>query len=83
MKKKLFWDLPCLKLSVPECFRTKACHLKTSTAQKVSVLVVFLVRIFPHFGLNTENYCVNVRIQSEFGEIQIKKSSNTNTFCAA
>ena len=75
MKKILFWDLPCLKLSVPECFRTKTCQ--------VSVLVVFLVPIFPYFGLNTENYCVNVRIQSEFGEIQIKKSSNTNTFCAA
>ena len=34
----------------------------------------FLVRIFPSFGLNTEIYAVNLRIQSEYGEIRTRKN---------
>ena len=39
--------------------------------------------VFWHFGLNTENYSVNFRIQSEYGKIRTRKISNTNTFHAA
>ena len=35
----------------------------------------FLSRIFPAFGLNTEIYGVNLRIQSECGEIWTRKNS--------
>ena len=34
---------------------------------------------FPAFGLNTENYYENVRIQSKYGKIQTAKSTNTDT----
>ena len=35
---------------------------------------------FPVFGLNTEIYSVNLRIQSECGKIQTRKTQNTDTF---
>ena len=35
---------------------------------------------FPAFGLNTERYGVSFRIQSEYGKIRIRKTSNTDTF---
>ena len=33
----------------------------------------------PAFGLNSEIYGVNFRIQSEYGKIQTRKTPNTNT----
>ena len=59
------------------------------TAWKVSKYGVFMVRIFPYsdwirsfsgqyfpvFGLNTEIYDVNLRIQSEYEKIWIRESS--------
>ena len=35
---------------------------------------------FPTFGLNTERYGVSLRIQSECGKIQTRKTRNTDTF---
>ena len=37
---------------------------------------------FPAFGLNTERYSVSLRIQSECGEIQTRRTLNTDTFHA-
>ena len=37
---------------------------------------------FAVFGLNTEIYRVNLRIQSEFGKMQTRKTPNTDTFHA-
>ena len=37
---------------------------------------------FPVFGLNTEIYRVNFRIQSGCGKTQIRKTPDTDTFCA-
>ena len=35
---------------------------------------------FPVFGLNTETYSLNLRIQSECRKMRKRKSPNTNTF---
>ena len=35
---------------------------------------------FPAFGLNTERYGVSIRIQSEYGKIRTRKTSNTEIF---
>ena len=37
---------------------------------------------FPILGLNTETYGVNLRIQSECGKIQTRKTPNKNAFHA-
>ena len=37
---------------------------------------------FPAFGLNMERYSVSVRIQSECGKIQARKTPNTDSFKA-
>ena len=37
---------------------------------------------FPSFGLNTEIYSVNLRIQSNMGKIQARKTPNTHSFHA-
>ena len=44
------------------------------------VFGVFLVRIFPVFGLNTEIYRVNLRIQSECGKKQTRETTNTDSY---
>ena len=38
---------------------------------------------FPAFGLNTETYYVNIRIQSEWRYMQTRKTPNTDTFYVA
>ena len=43
---------------------------------------VFSGPYFPSFGLNTERYGVSLRIQSECGEIETRKTPNTDTFHA-
>ena len=35
---------------------------------------------FPTFGLNTEIYRVNIRIQTEYGKIRTRKNPNKDTF---
>ena len=55
----------------------------TSTAWKMSVLRVFLVRVFPHLDWirrDTERY--SLRFQSECGKIWTRKTPNTDTFYA-
>ena len=46
-----------------------------STAWKVSKYRVFSGPYFPAFGLNTEIYLVNLRIQSKCGKIRTRKNS--------
>ena len=41
---------------------------------------IFSGPYFPAFGLNTERYSVSVRIQSELGKMQTRKTLNTDTF---
>ena len=48
---------------------------KLITALKVSKYGVFSGRYFPTFGLNTKVYCLNLRIQSEYGKIRTRKNS--------
>ena len=49
--------------------------------QKVLILGKYLLRekcsghYFPIFGLNTEIYGVNLRVQSEYGKIRTRKNS--------
>ena len=50
------------------------------TVWKVSVFRVFLVRIFPAFGLSKKIYGVNLLIQSECGKLRTRKTLNTDTF---
>ena len=38
---------------------------------------------YPAFGLNTETYYVNLRIQSEWRDMQTRKTPNTDTFYVA
>ena len=49
---------------------------------KVSIFRVFLVRIFPHFGLNTKIQSVNLCIESKYGKIWTRKTKGTDTFYA-
>ena len=49
---------------------------RISTAKKVSVLPVFLVRIFSHSDWIT----LSLRIQSECGKTRTRKASNTDIF---
>ena len=51
-----------------------------STASKESKYGVFSGPYFPVFGLNTEIYSVNLRIQSEYPKIRIRKNSYLDTF---
>ena len=37
---------------------------------------------FPAFGLNRERYSVSFQIQSEYGKIRTRKTSNSDTFHA-
>ena len=37
---------------------------------------------FPAFGLNTERYCLSLRIQSECGKIRTRITPNKGTFYA-
>ena len=46
----------------------------------MSVFGVFSVLIFPAFLLNMEIYRENLRIQSECGEIQARKTPNSALF---
>ena len=46
------------------------------------VFGVFLIRIFPAFGLNTESYRVSLHIQFECGKIRTRKTPETDTFQA-
>ena len=66
------------------CFprKTSKSTFKVVTAWKVSVFGVFLVRIFPQFGLNTERYSVSPRIQSKWSKMRTRKTPNTDTFHA-
>ena len=43
---------------------------------------VFSVSYFPVFGLNTEIYSVNLRIQFEYRKIRTRKNSHLDTFHA-
>ena len=45
------------------------------TAGKVSKYGVISAPYFPVFGLNTEIYGINLRIQSEYRKIRIRKNS--------
>ena len=49
--------------------------LKTLTAWKKAKYGVFSDPYFPAFGLNTDIYSVNLRIQSEYEKIRTRKSS--------
>ena len=50
-------------------------YSRHNTAWNVSKYGVFFSPYFPTFGLNTERYSVSLRIQSECGEILIRKNS--------
>ena len=56
--------------------------LEIYTAWKVSKYEVFSGPSFPVLGLNTEIYCVNRRIQSEYRIIRTRKKSVLDTFHA-
>ena len=53
-----------------------------STASKVSKYGVFSGPYFPVFGFNTKIYSVNLRIQSKYTKIRIRKNSYLDTFDA-
>ena len=55
--------------------------VKNSAAQKMSKYRGFSCPCFPVFGLNTEIYRVNVRIQSKYGKIP-EKTPYLDTFYA-
>ena len=51
-----------------------------TTAWKVSKYGVFSGPYFPVFGLKTDIYGVNLRIQSEYSKIRIRKNSGFGYF---
>ena len=51
-----------------------------NTVWKVSKYGVYSGPYFSLFGLNTEIYSVNLRIQSEYGKIRPEKTSYLDTF---
>ena len=74
-----FWSASLVKDSlrdVPEV-QSERGHLlcKGLTAWKVSKYGVFSGLYFPVFGLNTEIYSVNLRIQSEYRKIRTRNNS--------
>ena len=80
----LRWNTDLKKTPFGQNKRYKKCHLfsfassnssQFDTAWKVSKYVVFSGPYFPAFGLNTKRYGVSLRIQSECGKIQNRKSS--------
>ena len=56
-------------------FQNKTFIYYTCTARKVAKYGVFSGRYFPVFGLNTEIYGVNFRIQSQYRKIATRKNS--------
>ena len=64
---------------------TSGPHVRTTStyaACKVPKYEVFSGPYFSAFGLNTERYGVSLRIQSECGKVQTRKTPNTDTFYA-
>ena len=59
---------------------TQYCHAGLSTVWKVSKYGVFAGPYFSVFGLNTEIYGVNLRIQYEYGKMRIRKNSAFGNF---
>ena len=55
-------------------------RLMTTAVWKVSKCAVFFGPYFPMFGLNTEIYSVNLRIQSDYEKIWTRKSSVFENF---
>ena len=53
---------------------------ETTTARKVWKYGVFSGPYFPVFGLNTEIFVVNLRIQSEYRKIWIRNNSVVRNF---
>ena len=60
----------------------KAAPVPESQCVKNACIRSFSGPNFSTFGLSTEIYQVNLCIQSEFGEIQIRKTQNTDSFHA-
>ena len=56
------------------CFKGVSVHCVKS------VCMGFPGLYFPAFGLNTENYRVNLRIQSEYKKMRTRKTPNMDTF---
>ena len=56
------------------CFKGVSVHCVKS------VCMGFPGLYFPAFGLNTENYKVNLRIQSEYKKMRTRKTPNMDTF---
>ena len=67
------WNLPTL------CEQDFNLHLNR-TAPKMSECGVFYGPCFPLFGLNTEIYRVNFRVQSKYGKVQTSKTSKNSVF---
>ena len=67
------WNLPTL------CEQDFNLHLNR-TAPKMSEYRVFYGPCFPLFGLNTEIYRVNFRVQSKYGKVQTSKTSKNSVF---
>ena len=64
-KKYCGFHVPCLKVASEGNIRKKWVKSIILTAWKVPKYGVFSGRYFPAFGLNTEIYGVNLRIQSK------------------
>ena len=62
---------------LPRCLLDKGA---LNTAWKVCKYGVFSDRYFPIFGLNTEIYSINLRIQSEYRKIRTSKNSVSGYF---
>ena len=73
-----FLDLMILKIknTADWWYSVKPFHCEKSV-----LILSFSGLYFPAFGLNTEIYSVNLRIQSECRKIRTRKTPNTDTFC--
>ena len=65
----------CTSLQNLKCVKSKH-YVKSVRIRSVSG------RHFLAFGLNTEVYSVNLRIQSEYGKMQTRKTPNTESYHA-
>ena len=77
---------PCLSLKVSQKHYYRFCRicslLDRSHCVKTVRIRSFSGPYFPAFGLNTEKYGVSLRVQSECGKKQTRKTPNTETLHA-
>ena len=73
-------DLRHKRVNVCKTFAPEWKHIISTQCVKRVGIRIFSGPYFPALGLNTERYSVSLRIQSELGKTQTRKTLNMDTF---